>query len=375
MNTHALRYWIIVVVALSVLSAGCSKVKEWTRQQHKDGDRIDGLQYQDGDRVGVLLPTGNDKYREPALAIMAGIEDARKDSNIKTKIIIEKSRSNVEEQYRSLAAQKPKVIIGPLLPDNVDKVAGKIGLVPTLLLNKTDINGKFYQFALSPKDEAATVAQLFSGVAKNPIVVYPERPGWETRLAKKFESEFKSKFGRTKSTKVRKVKYDDKRRIVPSLQYIKEADAVFLIADADNAPHIYKRLLKKVPENTPIVATSHVTDKKQGSYDPELKDLYFVETPWLLDEKMREAFKGEKTRKYSSGDLARLYAMGIDAYHLGPGVVAGKSPVRLKDGKTGNIELRKGSIKRRLAFGRFKKKGKRVGPVRVRSEKLEEAIR
>ncbi|MFW5723876.1 MAG: penicillin-binding protein activator, partial [Halochromatium sp.] len=89
-----------------------------------------------------------------------------------------------------------------------------------------------------------------------------------------------------------------------------------------------------------------------------LAGLYFVDIPWLLDQQRsdrlsRQALRG--TLSNVSGPLARLYAMGIDAYRLAPRIAEmSQQPGTFFPGETGGLSLdSRGRVRRQLTLARF----------------------
>jgi hypothetical protein len=142
------------------------------------------------------------------------------------------------------------------------------------------------------------------------------------------------------------------------------ADVVFLVASGKDVARLWDSL--QAAGRMPVVATSHVYD---GDFDPNrdtaLAGLYFVDIPWLLDLERNDALSRRALREKlpdASGPLARLYAMGIDAYRLAPRIdEMGRSPGTFFPGETGGLNVDAlGQVRRQLVLARFTGSGPEV---------------
>ncbi len=149
----------------------------------------------------------------------------------------------------------------------------------------------------------------------------------------------------------------------------KDADLLFLVATADMARKIYPRIQAAAPKDLKVISTSHVySGNFDTARDKALVGLYFVDIPWMLDAGGESplARRNATGRSASAaGPLARLYAMGIDAYRLAPRLTGlAKNPGAYYAGQTGGLAIDSlGRITRRLELGRFTATGVRPADV------------
>ena len=144
------------------------------------------------------------------------------------------------------------------------------------------------------------------------------------------------------------------------------ADAIFFTGRAEQARLLVPQLRVAGIYNLPIYATSQITaGAGNARLDRELDGIEFTEAPWLIGEvdgrPTREAMSGLDS---SHGGGARLFAFGLDAFHLiGHFRHLAQSPQTVLEGATGQLRFDGfGQILRNPAWARFQ--GGRVQPVR-----------
>lgn len=252
------------------------------------------------------------------------------------------------------------LVIGPLHKSSVSAIARRSALpVPTLALNRAAgaSTENLFQFSLAPEDEAVNAANYASAAGlKRAALIYPQS-AWGTRMADAFRSQWRALGG----TLVAQPSYGSINAAAETIAQ-SDAEAVFLVATTKNIATLWEALqLNGI--DAPVIATSHVYD---GSFNPAtdqaLAGLYFVDIPWLLDQERsdrlsRQALRG--TLRDVSGPLARLYAMGIDAYRLAPRVTEmSRQPGTFFPGETGGLTIdSRGEVRRQLTLARFTRSG------------------
>jgi outer membrane PBP1 activator LpoA protein len=146
------------------------------------------------------------------------------------------------------------------------------------------------------------------------------------------------------------LQFDPRRR--------QDVDFVFLAADANSGRLIKSQLKFHYSGDLPVYATS-VINSMDGRSDDDLNDVMFTETPWVVDP---PAWMVDFPTLYSEywpaeKRLARLHAMGYDAYHLVAGLYPDRTgPMDEIIGATGTLFLESdGKIHRKLVWGRFER--------------------
>lgn len=331
----------LAITALALLLGGCSNMP-------KHGEpKASG--FKAGETIGVLLPTTG-QFASEAEAILDGIRAAKVQDGANGATIV--PGDNSKDAPRALAAltATPKlVVIGPLLPKNINAVMlmENRPAVPMLVLNESDVPVPWaFQFPLSPDAEAKTVARWVEQLRKDadvkaPAIVYPQDT-WGKRQKATFTGI---------NPKATAIEYDPSGSLNPRVKsQLADADVIFLVARADRVADLFNSI-RAAGSKAAVIATSHATD--QQKYFNSLNDLFYVDVPWLV-EKHYEAFP-TVLPKYRAGEPGRLFAMGIDAYRLAAQIARGNRQPALPNGMTGAITLKTAaSPDRLLSIGRFK---------------------
>lgn len=333
--------------------------------------------------VLVLLPRGG-RFGTAGNAVRDGIQAAREADRSGTRPNLEfrDASGRVTTQLERGVEGGAQLVIGPLDRDGVDSLAGRAALpVPTLALNRSGggTAANLYQFSLAPEDEAINAANLaWAAGLRTAALLYPSDP-WGERMATAFRSQWRALGGRMLAEQSYSPSARNHARAVDALLVGGNPDLVFLVATAAEVRPLWSALQLGLPR-VPVIATSHVYD---GDIDPgrdeALNGLYFVDIPWLLDQTRSDSLSRRAlTDRLPNvrGPLARLYAMGIDAYRLAPRISdMGRSPGTFFPGETGGLNVDSlGQVRRQLVLARFTPSGPRVqqridaAPARAQSD-------
>ncbi len=131
---------------------------------------------------------------------------------------------------------------------------------------------------------------------------------------------------------------------------------IFLAATHRSARSIMPAFKFHHAGDLPVYSTSHVyTGKINRELDRDLNGLIFCDLPWVLqnDSPLAKAFSKNWPQQEN---LTRLFALGIDAYHLIYNLDYLKNnDYAFYDGQTGNIQLDDHNrITRKLLWAKFK---------------------
>jgi uncharacterized protein len=325
--------------------------------------------YTAGSQVTVMLPRSG-RFAAAADAVRKGIEAANQAATIGARPTLDFADSTNASRAKKIHAKATQrgadYVIGPLEKPAVDQlVAGRTLSVPTLALNEATRDdqrtGNLFQFSLSPENEAAEAAnKAFAMGLKRALLVYPEGD-WGIRLTRAFERQWRKLGG----SLVGQVRYNpasttEDTTLTKQLQAT-NADLVFLVATVETARQLHPKVRSVVTHPTTVISTSHVySGDFDAKRDAGLVGLYFVDIPWMLD----VSGTGPLSR-HSLGSgadpLARLRAMGIDAYRLAPRLTSlGQHPGAYFAGQTGGLSIdASGRVRRQLELGRFTETGPR----------------
>lgn len=348
-------------------------------------------------QIGVLLPfTG--RYLPVANAVRDGLLAAWFNSQPAERPVLQfydANVANIGSAYDKAINAGCDVIIGPLEREAVDILIERSPLpVPTLALNRmseekfnatsgSDLN--FYQFGLSPEDEARQTAQRawFDG-HQSALVMSPDGE-WGQRVLEAFRSEWQSLGGEILEQQnyiietrdfIDPVKFllnvDGSEQRVKMLQERlgrrveflprrrQDADFIFLAAYPASGRQIRPHLRFYGAGSIPVYATSHIfSGRADAEADLDMDGIAFGDMPVIFDNDGQQFALAAQAKEFwpeREGGLTRLYALGADAYgilgHLGR--LRTVSSLRV-EGATGILSMdRQGRISRQLAWASFR---------------------
>jgi hypothetical protein len=348
------------------------------------GQRATGFPTQ----IALLLPLSSPQ-RAQALAIRDGFLAAhlRSANGDATSIrVYDTSQGGGQTQYLRAQLDGADFIVGPLLAADVEQVITQAGFVPTLALNfsqaATPSLRSFYQFSLSPEDEARVIADAMAlGGARSAVAFIPNSDRGRRTLAT-FRMEFEARGGRL----IDYVGYDRgsqefaqpimsllnitrsnqrERRLATSLgvpiefepRRRRDIDAIFIAADDARAGRLLAPQLRFYSAgDIPTFATSDIYVPGNAG-DNDLNGLIFADAPVLITPSTSADDLRHDLQTYwpQRGELMKLYGMGFDAYQL-IGSLYNDSraawPVR---GMSGDLSLdTNGRIHRGLPLAQFR---------------------
>ncbi len=291
------------------------------------------------------------------------------------------------ELYQQALDHGATNVVGPLNKVIINQLAQQRVLeVPVLTLNYAEnprsYTENLYQFGLSPEDEARQVAEL--AIAQNKLqaaVFYPDSD-WGNRLSKAFTEHFEFLGGRVLTTANYATDTNDYKRPVRALFNLvqsdirrrkveniiarktenearrrQDIDMIFLAATHHSARSIMPAFKFHHAADLAIYSTSHAyTGKINTELDRDLNGLIFCDLPWILqpDSPLIKVFSSNWPQQQN---LTRLFALGVDAYHLTYNLGYLKNrEYAMFNGETGNIQLNEENrITRKLLWAQFKR--------------------
>lgn len=299
-------------------------------QLFKNGTLSSVLYSQQPRHIALLLPLQG-PLGSSGQAIRDGILSAYYASLAKTHIqqtisfYDTSAQSNIGALYQQAIEKGADVVIGPLMKEDVQKLLDTTQIsIPTLALNYTEgsLPLLFYEFGLSPVDEAQQVAdKAWQAGLSRAIVIAPQTP-WGQRVSKTLVSRWQSLGGQVTDS-LYYAKRTDFNQSIANLLHINQKedrqktqegnskamleqqrrqdfDVIFLLADPTAAREIVPLLKYYYAARIPIYATSVVySGSPNPQKDVDLNGVIFADIPWLLK---------------SSKSTNRLYAVGRDAY-------------------------------------------------------------
>ncbi|WP_020207920.1 penicillin-binding protein activator [Gilvimarinus chinensis] len=320
---------------------------------------------------------------------------------------------DINQLYDQAVAEGAQIIVGPLDKDNVELLNTRQTLTaPVLALNyseaastdfsnqappttqprsegitppssQTAINALFsprlYQFGLAPEDEAQDIARFAHRQGYRRAMIIAPDIDWASRSIDAFAEEWSS-LGGSIVTDTRYIgagdysdvikrslligQSEERHRQLRQIIYTnsefeprrrKDIDVIFMIANPSQARQIKPTLAFHYAGGLPVLATSQIFDGNTDTTDDrDLNGVRFNTLPWFFS----DSPEALAIQKYAGGPAAyqRLYAMGVDAYHLYPRLPQLRElPQTRLLGTTGTLTLNNaGQIVREPIWAEFK---------------------
>jgi outer membrane PBP1 activator LpoA protein len=342
-------------------------------------------------QVALLLPlsgssaTAGNAVRNGFLgayfSAVGGIEDQQQ-----IRVYDVDADGGVTDAYAQAVRDGAEFVVGPLLRRDVAKLAAELLLpVPVLSLNylpdDTPAPPGFFQFALSPEDEAMAAAQRAIGDEGLRGVALVPANDWGRRMLSTFATEFEGLGGNLLEYQSYEPSAQDfsfeienlmgladsiqrhqrlRANIGGSLQFEprrrQDVDFVFLAADSKAGRLIKSQLKFHYSGELPVYSTSFIYSM-DGRSDADLDAVMFADAPWVISPPAWIADYPGLYGQYwpTERRLTRLHAMGYDAYHLvGELFNARETGIAEMLGATGQLfQTTDGRIHRKLAWAQF----------------------
>jgi len=348
------------------------------------------------ENIALLLPlSGN--YRPAAQAIrdgfLASYYEPSENSEIKPTVRIYDTGGDVtnilaiQQQAKDDGAN---VIIGPLRKEAVEMLAhGTNHNIPTLALNQIEDKdfyaNNFYQFPLSPEEEAKQIARRSWQDGHNRAAIISPDSKWGKRVTEAFQTEWEILGGETVSTISYNAKKNDFSTPIKELLAIDESNArkkalsrllgtpltfeprrrqdidfIFMASFPRQAHLIPPQLSFFHATELPIYTTSHSfsgnIDQKK---DRDLNRVIIGDMPWTIDTLQNNPVKQQTQQIWpnETKKLNRLYALGSDSYNIlfYLNWLRSNSNSRIQ-GATGELSMSEtNQIIRQLSWAKFKK--------------------
>ncbi len=292
--------------------------------------------------------------------------------------------------YQSAVQEGAEFVIGPLLKDSIQQLAQSGDLpVPVLALNQISSERTelpLYQFGLAPEDEARQVAERMISDGHRQVIALTPDTAWGSRVLAAFEqrlislggeiltsgkyapdsSDFKSPIQRTLNLDASKNRHRALQRLLgEKLDFEprrrQDVDAIFLLGFPRQARQLKPQLRFHHAGDIPTYSTSHVfAAGPDPSLDRDMDGLFFCDIPWVLDYEGRWSEQREQLQSIwpsRSQRFQRLFALGYDAYQVGPWLESLNMPgFAYFPGATGVLTLDQNKqLHRALVWAQFRK--------------------
>ncbi len=329
------------------------------------------------DQIALLLPLSG-RAESVGVAVRDGFVAAYLEQAAASRPrlrIYDVAAESVSSAYAQAIADGAGFVVGPLTKEDVAAVVPLSGArTPVLALNfvadSMATPRNFYQFALSPEDEARSVARRVVADGRMKGVAIVPSGEWGSRVVAAFADEL-SHLGGTVLDSQRyetsQVDFSDMIKQVLQVHVVKgepathRTDAAFVFvaaASAGVARQILPQLKFHYAGDVPVYSTSDSFEPDSAA-NSDLDGMLFPDMPWMVADdpvttQIRDGVRAAWPARTARRD--RLYAFGFDAYRLVP-ALRSKSPAEASEisGVTGKLHLDdRNRIHRELQWAQIK---------------------
>lgn len=278
---------------------------------------------------------------------------------------------NVADALQAATGAGAEFVIGPLAREEVVAAATFQTQVPMLALNflpaeQATPSSPFYQFALSPEEEARAVARRALGEGRRRAIAFVPAGEWGTRVLKAFQDELEAGGGRVLATETLSgrdltaaiqtaLRLDDSRARHRRIQAVldlplafqprrrSDVDFLFTPGQAALVRQLRPQLQFNAAGDIPTYTTSEAWDGRAGN---DVDGVMFPDMPWMIATDTPAVATLRAATSAAFGDTrgrGRLYAFGHDAWLLQQslrerGSTTSATALTL-DGATGTLSL------------------------------------
>ncbi|MBO9536222.1 MAG: penicillin-binding protein activator [Herbaspirillum sp.] len=309
-------------------------------------------------RMALLLPNRGGMFGAAADAVRSGVLAAYSRQKENIQLVVVETGDSVPDMQRAYddASAKFDILIGPLSRSAVTSViqSGRVAK-PTIALAQPDLPGEaeaqlppmMLTVGLSIDDEARQVANwVEKEKAPGKIFAISTAVAWQKRAVRSFQARARQLGLQVDtlelSTPGNALSAPGLAQLAKRIEQEKPA-LIFAALDAGQAV----QLRSAVGTELPFYGTSQInpfTLNRDNPNDkiPELDGVKLIDLPWQLEPDnvavARYPHPAGNDGDRPNPDLARLYALGIDAYRIAYGISRQQSGFDL-DGVTGRLNV------------------------------------
>lgn len=291
--------------------------------------------------MALILPLEVPAYERASSAVRDGFLDAAEAAGVRGNcIVLAHGIDGVVSAFETARSRGVRVAVGPLVRDDLKTLAISGAKLPwTVALNQPDddvrMPAAMFAFPLTVESDGRMLAQrAMAGGVKTVDVITGD-----SLLMKRFAGAFANAWSEGGGRAPDAFRFDPAPEALTGLRRTlsqTNPDAVLLAVNGDRAA-----VLKPFIGSIRAYASGLVFERPPQAVARDLDDVRVVEIPWLLTPNAPE-FNGLPRREFDSAALARLYALGLDAFRVAAAFTDGP-PERFElDGATGHISLAPG---------------------------------
>lgn len=324
--------------------------------------------------IALLLPMqGNLAGVSNAIktGFMAAYNNAPTDARpAQVKVIDTSAESNIQAAYNKAVQDGASIVVGPLEKSQVQAIAQINNLsTPVLALNYLDTQqtspAQFYQFGLSPLDEARQAAAFAKQTDLHSALIMAPDNSWGKGVANAFTDQWQAVGGKVAGTLLYGNSSQTLNKQIRNFLQANnnggrrhDFDVIFLAASSVMGRQIKPLLKFYYAGDVPVYATALVySGTNDTRLNSDLNGVIFCDAPWNLG--MNDVDTNLRTQLNNSDQNAnssdKYYALGIDAYRIATQLNRlSQSSQQTLSGATGKLYLNdQHRIVRQLPCARF----------------------
>ena len=312
------------------------------------------------DQIALLLPLSG-RAEAVGVAVRDGFIAAYLEqvaANRPRVKIYDVAAESVASAYAAATSEGAGFVVGPLTKEDVAAMVPLSGgRTPVLALNfvsdSMSTPRNFYQFALSPEDEARNVARRAAEDRRPSGVAIVPNSEWGNRVAAAFADELSQHGGAVLDAARYETSQADFSSVIKQVLRVHvvkgepsthrtDAAFVFVAASAGVARQILPQLKFHYAGDVPVYSLSD-SFEPDPTANSDLDGMLFPDMPWMIANdpvttQIRAGVRAAWPARTARRD--RLYAFGFDAYRLVP-ALRSKVPAEASEiaGVTGKLHL------------------------------------
>lgn len=290
----------------------------------------------DAPALALVLPLASATYGRVSAAVRGGFLAAAAAANAHP-LVISHGDNDVETAFAQAREAGVRVIVGPLVRDDVKAIAIMGVDSPLVLaLNQVDegvtLPPNMFSLTLGVESDGRQLARIARDSGALTVAVI----GVDTPLEKRFAAAFTDAWTAQGGAAPVTLHFDRSPEMLLLLKRElarKPVDAALLAVDGADAV-----IVKPYLGTIATYAGRTVNDRQPPETLRDLENVRFVDLPWLADPDAPEFAKIARP-ELASATLERLYALGIDAFRVAQLLAEGHLDHIEFDGATGHLTL------------------------------------
>lgn len=316
---------LLVAIAITIsLTTGCVPKKRVKTATTSVQTAPTAYELDASSKIAVMLPSSG-KYSKAASAIRTGMEfvNNRQTAEHRPQLLFLNSSEGVSDALINQTSSAD-MLVGPLTKENVGQLMQTPANLPRTVIALNHVSNTspvgFYQFGLSPDDDARQVAQkAYDDGLRTASVLYPDTD-WGSRHLEGFTEHWQALGGVLGNSASYPLEGDATQAIKSLLQ--NHGDFVYLVAKPAKARELRSFLLYYGNFKLPVYFSSRAYDRRLYAHDSgDLTASWMPAMPIAVPDAQQaggivptwedlEAFPG------FDASLAEFYALGADAMYL-----------------------------------------------------------